>query len=94
MSRPNPPGRGQSLVCSKSCVSVVHGFHTAFCPQSQPVDARFPTGSPPPRNLSRRTAFPRLTQQAMERPAMKGILAWVIGIPIPIIIILYLMDVF
>jgi len=25
---------------------------------------------------------------------MKGILAWVIGIPIPIIIILYLLDVF
>jgi hypothetical protein len=25
---------------------------------------------------------------------MKGILAWVIGIPIPIIIILYLVDVF
>lgn len=26
--------------------------------------------------------------------AMKGVLAWVIGIPIPIIIILYLLDVF
>jgi len=25
---------------------------------------------------------------------MKGVLAWVIGIPIPIIIILYLLDVF
>jgi len=25
---------------------------------------------------------------------MKGILAWVIGIPIPIIIVLYLLDVF
>jgi hypothetical protein len=29
----------------------------------------------------------------MEHP-MKGILAWAIGIPIPIIIILYLLDVF
>ena len=29
-----------------------------------------------------------------RRPAMKGVLAWVIGIPIPIIIILYLLDVF
>ena len=27
-------------------------------------------------------------------PAMKGIVAWLIGIPIPIIIILYLTDVF
>ena len=26
--------------------------------------------------------------------AMKGMLAWIIGIPIPIIIILYLLDVF
>lgn len=26
--------------------------------------------------------------------AMKGVLAWLIGIPIPIIIILYLLDVF
>jgi hypothetical protein len=26
--------------------------------------------------------------------AMKGVLAWVIGIPIPIIIVLYLLDVF
>jgi hypothetical protein len=29
-----------------------------------------------------------------ERFRMKGILAWLIGIPIPIIIILYLTDVF
>ena len=29
-----------------------------------------------------------------RRPPMKGILAWAIGIPIPIIIILYFMDVF
>jgi hypothetical protein len=29
-----------------------------------------------------------------ERADMKGILAWLIGIPIPIIIILYLVDVF
>lgn len=31
---------------------------------------------------------------AREKHAMKGILAWAIGIPIPIIIILYLMHVF
>jgi hypothetical protein len=30
----------------------------------------------------------------MEARRMKGILAWLIGIPIPIIIILYLVDVF
>jgi hypothetical protein len=29
-----------------------------------------------------------------RRRAMKGILAWAIGIPIPIIIILYFLDVF
>ncbi len=29
----------------------------------------------------------------MEAP-MKGILAWIIGIPIPIIILLYLFDIF
>jgi hypothetical protein len=32
--------------------------------------------------------------QRQEHTAMKGIFAWMIGIPIPIIIILYLMDVF
>jgi hypothetical protein len=30
----------------------------------------------------------------LQEPAMKGALAWLIGIPIPIIIILYLLDVF
>jgi hypothetical protein len=30
----------------------------------------------------------------LQEPAMKGVLAWLIGIPIPIIIILYLLDVF
>ncbi len=34
------------------------------------------------------------TTQAPEGLIMKGILAWAIGIPIPIIIILYVMDVF
>jgi hypothetical protein len=33
-------------------------------------------------------------QQSTRRHPMKGILAWVIGIPIPIIILLYLTDVF
>lgn len=32
--------------------------------------------------------------KAEEQPTMKGILAWIIGIPIPIIIILYLANVF
>lgn len=38
------------------------------------------------------TAFP--SQPKQRRHPMKGILAWLIGIPIPIIIILYLLDVF
>jgi hypothetical protein len=33
------------------------------------------------------------TQSQWSR-AMKGLLAWMIGIPIPIIIVLYLVDVF
>ena len=37
--------------------------------------------------------FPPGTQLP-EGKRMKGILAWLIGIPIPIIIILYLIDVF
>jgi hypothetical protein len=36
-------------------------------------------------------ALPRATKRRVN---MKGILAWVIGIPIPIIIILYFLDVF
>jgi hypothetical protein len=34
------------------------------------------------------------TTYRLGRRIMKGILAWVIGIPIPIIILLYLFDVF
>lgn len=38
---------------------------------------------------------PALSRQATTgEPPMKGALAWLIGIPIPIIIILYLLDVF
>jgi hypothetical protein len=33
-------------------------------------------------------------RKSPEGKRMKGILAWLIGIPIPIIIILYLLDVF
>ena len=33
-------------------------------------------------------------QSTIRRTPMKGALAWLIGIPIPIIIILYLLDVF
>lgn len=32
--------------------------------------------------------------ETKRRLPMKGVLAWLIGIPIPIIIILYLLDVF
>ncbi|WP_374374025.1 hypothetical protein [Tabrizicola sp.] len=41
-------------------------------------------------------ALPALTWQPTIRRShpMKGALAWLIGIPIPIIIILYLLDVF
>lgn len=45
-----------------------------------------------------RTAFtgvpPGQSQRPEEDPPMKGIAAWLIGIPIPIIILLYLFDVF
>ena len=41
---------------------------------------------------ARRSAF-TARQQPKDLP-MKGIAAWLIGIPIPIIIILYLVDVF
>jgi hypothetical protein len=41
--------------------------------------------NPPPSALQLRST---------KELTMKGILAWVIGIPIPIIIILYLLDVF
>jgi hypothetical protein len=37
---------------------------------------------------------PGVHRQQQEYTAVKGIFAWMIGIPIPIIIILYLMDVF
>lgn len=47
-----------------------------------------PKGTSPP--------LPALTGQPTIRRShpMKGALAWLIGIPIPIIIILYLLDVF
>lgn len=40
---------------------------------------------PPPRSLC---------DNSVKGEVMKGILAWLIGIPIPIIIILYFLDVF
>ncbi len=49
--------------------------------------ARHPLGTAPnPSALCR--------QQTNPEFPMKGVLAWLIGIPIPIIIILYLVDVF
>jgi hypothetical protein len=36
----------------------------------------------------------RLSRDQPKEPPMKGILAWMIGIPIPVIIVLYLLDVF
>jgi hypothetical protein len=47
-----------------------------------------PEGTAPPR-----TALTRQPTIRRSHP-MKGALAWLIGIPIPIIIILYLLDVF
>lgn len=40
----------------------------------------------------RRGRWPR--HEAKKGHNMKGVLAWLIGIPIPIIIVLYLLDVF
>ena len=51
-----------------------------------------PRGERKGRNPTPRPGVHR--QQQQEHTAMKGIFAWMIGIPIPIIIILYLMDVF
>lgn len=45
------------------------------------------------RNRHHPSAFTRQPNLWKETP-MKGALAWLIGIPIPIIIILYLLDVF
>jgi hypothetical protein len=44
------------------------------------------------RNRTRLPAFDRRRQRRGSR--MKGALAWLIGIPIPIIVLLYLLDVF
>lgn len=41
-----------------------------------------------------RRAFPSRDWFDRRTCGMKGVLAWLIGIPIPIIIILYLVDVF
>lgn len=40
-----------------------------------------------------KTQFTTVVQQGKE-PAMKGIAAWLLGIPIPVIILLYFLDVF
>ena len=55
------------------------------------------TAATPPRgHVERQGACVVLSgnQSYREGKRMKGILAWLIGIPIPIIIILYLIDVF
>ena len=51
---------------------------------------------PPPRGLDGTAGAPAafLPGNRLRSVPMKGILAWLIGIPIPIIIILYLIDVF
>ena len=56
-----------------------------------PVDLRIGPAAPG-RTEPARLFFVGLASQK-RRTAMKGILAWVIGIPIPIIILLYLFDV-
>ena len=60
-------------------------------PPENPTAGRAIPG-PPAREPTRRP--PRSPPATKRRDTMKGILAWVIGIPIPIIIILYLLDVF
>jgi hypothetical protein len=61
-------------------------------PRFAPTSRAYPAG-PPERNPAAPAAFPLPTCIGKDFP-MKGILAWLIGIPIPIIIILYLVDVF
>jgi hypothetical protein len=47
---------------------------------------------PPPRNLPDPAAFsPRKIQR---RPPMKGIIAWLLGVPIVVIILLYVFNIF
>lgn len=46
------------------------------------------------RNPSRRSRVALAASQVQGSCDMKGILAWLIGIPIPIIILLYFLDVF
>jgi hypothetical protein len=52
-----------------------------------------PAEPPPsaPRSPTRKRRIPRLHHH--KERSMRGILAWAIGIPIPIIILLYLTDV-
>lgn len=47
----------------------------------------------PERNPTAPSALPSRTHRKGQR-TMKGILAWLIGIPIPLIMLLYLLDVF
>jgi hypothetical protein len=45
------------------------------------------------RTVPRPNSFERGVHGSIGGPAMKGILLWLIGIPIPIIILLYLFNV-
>ncbi len=60
-------------------------------PPENPTAGRAIPGPPGPGTNPPSSTLPPATNR---RDTMKGILAWVIGIPIPIIIILYLLDVF
>ncbi|MDZ7908130.1 MAG: hypothetical protein U5N10_07910 [Gemmobacter sp.] len=51
-------------------------------------------GTSPPLCCGTDPPPPALIRQPNPEDIMKGIFAWVIGIPIPIIILLYLFDVF
>lgn len=46
------------------------------------------------RRMGNHASAPALPLQLMQEASMKGIFAWLIGIPIPIIILLYVFDVF
>ena len=62
-----------------------HGTSLSASPPPQP---------PPPERRNRPQLARVAVQPATKGTPMRGILAWLIGIPIPIIIILYFLDVF
>jgi hypothetical protein len=72
----------------QSCRPTVHWTVGVSALQGALVIRLPPKGTQPPP-----PAFPSRPHRKGQR-TMKGILAWLIGIPIPLIILLYLLDVF